>query len=290
MVAPVEEGEDASSSTCTSATHFPVRSRLIITSLTRDENYVIRCFSDEGDHTETFFHPKPFLDIDYEILVVERVEWVPLEPLKKIFPEIKKKAKIVYVVHERKPPTTPLFYEFDWDTIVCFDNRYRRQWQDRFDEDKIHIIPYPTGHISKGDKKKARRELNLPLDKRIVFSYGWAPELHIFPILPSYGFLILTADEKSVAYMSDTTQQLSRYASELLQGINYLIVNTPTFDSNTEGHLTMKEALHLKEQLKIQNLILTHINHTTLTPHELEDEFNNYPDVTLAYDGLELEI
>lgn len=93
-----------------------------------------------------------------------------------------------------------------------------------------------------------------------------------------------------MAYTSDTTPQLSRYASELLQGINYLIVNTPTFDSDNEGHLNMKEALHLKEQLNIQNLILTHINHTTLTPHELEDEFNNYSDVILAYDGLELKI
>ncbi|MFQ5818886.1 MAG: hypothetical protein ACE5I5_02770 [Candidatus Heimdallarchaeota archaeon] len=51
------------------------------------EDYINRCFSDEGDHTETFFHPEPFLDTDYEILVGERVEWVLLEPLKKIFPE-----------------------------------------------------------------------------------------------------------------------------------------------------------------------------------------------------------
>jgi len=53
----------------------------------KDEDYINRCFSDEGDHTETFFHPEPFLDTDSEILVGERVEWVPLEPLKKIFPE-----------------------------------------------------------------------------------------------------------------------------------------------------------------------------------------------------------
>ena len=93
-----------------------------------DEEYVIRCFSDEGDHTQTFFHPEPFLDIDYEVLVVERVEWVPLEPLKQIFPEIRKKAKVVYVVQERKLPTNPLFYEFEWDAIVCFDERYKQQW------------------------------------------------------------------------------------------------------------------------------------------------------------------
>jgi len=151
--------------------------------IARDEEYVIRCFSDEGDHRETFFHPRPFLDTDYEILVVERAEWVPLEPLKEIFPEIRKKAKIVYVVHERKLPTSPLFYEFEWDAIVCFDNHYKQEWLSRFDKNKLHIIPYPTGYLSRGDKQKARKELDLPLDKKIVFSYGWAPELHIFPIL-----------------------------------------------------------------------------------------------------------
>ena len=149
----------------------------------KDENYVIRCFSDEGDHTKTFFHPKPILTTDYEILIVQRIEWTPLKPLKEIFPQIKEKAKTVYVVHERKPPTNPLFYDFDWDAVVCFDDRYKDQWLKRFDEKKIHIIPYPTGDLVKGDKQEARKKLNLPPDKRIIFSYGWAPELHIFPIL-----------------------------------------------------------------------------------------------------------
>lgn len=151
----------------------------------KDEEYVIRCFSDEGNHVESFFHPEPFLDSDYDILVVERLEWVPLEPLKNIFAMIKKKAKIVYVVLERKLPTNPLFYEFNWDSIVCFDKRYKKQWSKSFDEKKIHIIPYPTGSLQKGNKQKARKELNLPQDKKIVFSFGWAPELHIFPILPT---------------------------------------------------------------------------------------------------------
>lgn len=171
-----------------------------------DEEYVIRCFSDEGYHTKTFFRPEPLLDTDYEILVVERVEWVPLEPLKKCFSEIKKKAKTVYVVNERKLPTNPLFYEFEWDAIVCFDKRFKEHWIKRFDESKVHIIPYPTGYLCKGDKQKARKKLGLPLNKRIVFSYGWAPELHIFPVLPplrklneSFPFIFLVlADPKHI--------------------------------------------------------------------------------------------
>ncbi len=146
---------------------------------------MIRCFGDEGDHRETFFHPEPFLDADYDVLVVQRVEWAPLEPLKRIFSEIEKKAKIVYVVHERRLQADPLFYEFHWDAIVCFDKRYRAQWVRRFDDDNVHLIPYPTGHLQRGDKEKARRELHLPFDRRIVLSFGWAPELHVFPVLPA---------------------------------------------------------------------------------------------------------
>jgi len=49
--------------------------------------------------------------------------------------------------------------------------------------------------------------LDLPLDERIIFSYGWAPELHIFPILSAlqelseqhpFTYLVL-ADPKYIA-------------------------------------------------------------------------------------------
>jgi hypothetical protein len=180
----------------------------------KDEDYVIRCCSDEGDHTETFFHPEPFLENDYEILVVQRVEWIPLEPLKKIFSEIKKRAKIIYIVHERKLPSNPLFYDYTWDAVVCFDERYKKQWLKRFKD--IYTIPYPVGYLNKGDKITTRKELGLPLDKKIIFSYGWAPELHIFPILPSlqnlyeeFPFLFLVlADPK---YLKADIQKFKEY-------------------------------------------------------------------------------
>ena len=79
-------------------------------------------------------------------------------------------------------------------------------------------------------------------------------------------------------------------ASELIKELNYLIVNTPTLNSDNEGHFNRNEAFQLKEQLNIQNLIFTHINHATLTPEALDKKFSNYPVVNLAYDGLELKI
>ena len=149
-----------------------------------DEEYVIRCFSDEGDgEGRPFLNPEPFLTEDYEIFVAQRIEWAPLKLLKEIFPEIRRRAKTVYVIHERKPPTNPLFHEFEWDAIVCFDHRYRRTWS-RIYPGKLRIIPYPVPRIRRGDKLSARKKLGLPLDKKIILSYGWAPELHINPVIP----------------------------------------------------------------------------------------------------------
>ena len=152
----------------------------------KDENFVIRCYSDEGNRTRTFFHPEPFLENDYDVFVAQRLEWCPIEHLYNIFHEIKGKAKAVYVVHERKPPTNPIFYKFEWDAVVCFDDRYVNQWSkiEKF-KGKIHKIPYPTGPLKVEDKQKARSKLMLDLEDKIVFSYGWAPELHVIPILPA---------------------------------------------------------------------------------------------------------
>lgn len=157
---------------------FPIRK------VAEDENWVTRCASDEGDKREGFLDPRPILQERFDIIVVQRVEWFPLEPLAKIFPKASQNAKTVYVAHERRLPEDPLFYRLKWDKTVVFDERYRKTWLKKFAEEAMETIPYPTGHLRKGDKKESRRELNLPLEEKIIFSYGWAPDLHIYPILP----------------------------------------------------------------------------------------------------------
>lgn len=140
---------------------------------------------------------------DYDILIVQRIEWIPIEGLLKIYPNIREKAKVVYVVHEAKLPENPLFWEFEWDAVVCFDERYKRMWKEVYPEEKIYIIPYPCNPLRRGDKNKSRMELNLPLDKKIVLTYGWYPKTHIFPIVPhlaelrkQYEFVLLMVIER----------------------------------------------------------------------------------------------
>lgn len=163
-----------------------------------DEPYVFRCYRLPKRREGFFFDPKPFLEDDCEVFVTQNLEILPMEDLLKIYPRIKKRSKTVFVVHEGKPPKDPIFYRFDWDAIVCFDERYRGFLCKIYPEDKLHIIPFPCHPILLGDKKEARIRLNLPLDKRIIFNYGIGVyrHLHLLPTIERvnrrYPLILLT--------------------------------------------------------------------------------------------------
>jgi hypothetical protein len=78
-----------------------------------------------------------------------------------------------------------MFYKFDWDAVVCFDERYKRFYNDIYTEYKIKIISYPCHPILHGDKIEACRKLGLHLDKKIIFNYGIGiyRNFHHLPIL-----------------------------------------------------------------------------------------------------------
>jgi len=170
----------------------------------QDESYVIRCYrldSPQKRGNEWFFDKKPFLD-DFDIFVVQNLELMPRKDLILLFPQIREKAKTVLVIHEGKAPENPDFYKFDFDSVVCFDGRYRDRFlRDIFPEEKIHIIPYPCHPLEKGNKEQVRKILGLPLDKRIVFNYGLGVfrHLHLLPemerLSQRYPLLLLTLTE-----------------------------------------------------------------------------------------------
>ena len=143
-----------------------------------DEEYVIRHFSVDKVVPITrsyYFDPTPLIETDYEIFVAENVERLPTFELYQLFPKIKSKSKTIMVVHEGGPPKDPFYYLFDWDAIVCFDERYVDFIKSFFPENRIHIIEYPYHPYTPGDKSRARKELGLGVDEKIVFSYGFHP-------------------------------------------------------------------------------------------------------------------
>jgi len=148
-----------------------------------DEDFVIRHFSvDEVIPVTraTSFDPSSLLESEYEVFVAQNVERLPAAKLLEIYPRVKEKAVTVKVVHEGKPPEDPLYYKFDWDAIVCFDQRYKDYLVKSFPGERIHMIPYPCHPLELGDKREARRKLGLPQDTKIVFSFGFRPKDVIF--------------------------------------------------------------------------------------------------------------
>ena len=69
-----------------------------------------------------------------------------------------------------------------------------------------------------------------------------------------------------------------------------LIVNTPTFEPPKEDHITVIEAIELKKQAGVGQLILTHISHSNRPHDELEDSVSRIEGVTVAYDGLTVDV
>jgi len=131
-----------------------------------DEDFVIRCFgTDEGTK---YLDARPFLTSTYDLLVVEDLGMLPKDPLAKVFGLIKRKAKTVHIVHENALPENPAFYQFDWDAVVYFDER-QSFLRDVYRN--VHYIPFPCFPPRPGNKKKARRKLDLPLDRKIVLSF-----------------------------------------------------------------------------------------------------------------------
>lgn len=143
-----------------------------------DEDYVIRCL---GTQRTNFLDPRPIITTDFDIMVVQDLRMLPVENLASIFPLIKSRARTVHVVHENKLPQEPWFYQFTWDGIVYFDER-----QDFLKDVYPHakLIPFPCFPIRRGDQVEARRKLNLPLDKKVIYSFchrGYEPFLRDLP-------------------------------------------------------------------------------------------------------------
>lgn len=153
----------------------------------QDESYVARCFT-VSSYNPQKLDPVPFLTSEYDIFVTQDLGMLAKDELGKIFHRIKKRAKTVNVIHDGNLSTNPSFYQFDWDAIVCFDERYRKFLATAYNSKKIHIIPYPCLPWNPGNKLKARKKLGLPLDKKIVFSFGPASK-HIIDIIPDIAAL-----------------------------------------------------------------------------------------------------
>jgi hypothetical protein len=196
----------------------PVRHPDARPTLQADEPYVIRHFTVDEVIPLTrasSFDPAPLLEADHEVFIAQNVERLPADKLLEIFPGMRAKAATVMVVHEGKAPDDPLFYKFQWDAIVCFDDRYREYLVRSFPAEIIHMIPYPYHPLDLGNRREARESLGLPMVDRIVFSFGFRPH-DVVIVLPHLAelaerfplrYLVVANPRSDVTQLRDAAQR-----------------------------------------------------------------------------------
>ena len=107
---------------------------------------------------------------------------------------------------------------------------------------------------------------------------------------PSFGLSIKEGD-KRVIYAPDAPPVFTNYARRLMQNSDLLILGTPVFEPGQGGqHLSVKEAITLKYEVKARRLVLTSITHHNKPHDELEEWVKQYEDVQVAYDGLRITL
>ena len=151
----------------------------------RDEPFVSRCYSRgkdfHGGLKGLWLDSEPLLKSDYEFFVAQNLELLPVRELAETFLQITSKAIRILVIHEGNKSclASSEYQAFNWDAVVCFDERYRTEFSKIFSTETIHIIPYPAHPQLLGDKKESRKKLGLPLDRRIILTYGISMQQHL---------------------------------------------------------------------------------------------------------------
>lgn len=142
-----------------------------------DEGFVIRGYEQPETIGKTGWIDERLWKEDYDVLVIQGLELMPIPTLLETFPKIE--AKKVLVWHAGKLPIYKEFYKLNFDAIVCFDFRFKNMLRGKYPDEIIHIIPFPCRPLAKvkgdTDKKRARNELGIPGDTNVLFSFGKQP-------------------------------------------------------------------------------------------------------------------
>ncbi len=144
-----------------------------------DEDYVIRCF---GTQKTGYLDSKPILDRNFDFFIIQDIRMLPVENLYRLLPKIKSRSKLVNILYENHLPEEKWFFKADWDTVVYFDRR-----QEFFKEvyPRAKHIPFPCFPPRSGNKAEARRKLNLPEGKNIIYFFcqrGYRPPITELPV------------------------------------------------------------------------------------------------------------
>jgi phosphoribosyl 1,2-cyclic phosphate phosphodiesterase len=146
----------------------------------------------------------------------------------------------------------------------------REDWGDRLPEIAFHIAFRPGAAIRFND-------------------FFFTP-FEVRHSVPCFGAAFYEG-RRRIVHAADSDSRLSNYARCLIDGADLLIVNTPFFEPRADqAHLSVQEAVALKDELGVKQLILTHFNHYNRPHDDLESYASQFEGVTVAFDGLTILI
>lgn len=106
--------------------------------------------------------------------------------------------------------------------------------------------------------------------------------------VPCYGFLF-AENMKRFVYFGDSRYFFSSLHLEILRAADVVIFHTPEFKEE-KHHMSVENVFKLSQKEKLNRVILTHINHNNLFHQELVEKAKSFPNITVAYDRLTVEI
>ncbi len=239
---------------------------------------------------DLYFDPKPILNEDFDLFVIEKPTSAPLGKLAKIIGEIKRKGPIVAIIHEGRPIKNKNFYKIKFDIYTLFDNRFLKLFKDTFPRERTFIIPFPTHPVFTGDKREARRSLGLPDDDiRIILTFGM--RLHdLWEIMPAIDeiskefdilLLMLSKHSKSVNSAIDIVRKykFAQFRNE-----------APAIE-RLYKYLHASDALNLHRKSKRDHIAVSSTVHLclgALTPITCPDNdyFETYEDEIIKYSNV----
>ena len=137
-----------------------------------DEGYVVRCYEEISPSSDGGgIDPRPFLDGDLDLLIVESYGSLPKEGVVPIVERLRRRGTfLVLVIHEGWKREVWYRDPSIFDRVVVFDRRYIEElipeWKGRV---SISIIPFPCGPICEGRRAFGDRGLRF-------ITFGRQPE------------------------------------------------------------------------------------------------------------------
>lgn len=183
----------------------------------------------------------------------------------------------IFITHEHFDHIAGLDYFFNWGEgfdLFVEPGVYQKLVREYWSEDERNVASHFALHPG----------------ATIQFSDFLLIPFRVRHTVPCYGLAIIE-DDRRVIHIADSDSGLSKYARKLIANADLLIANTPYLEPrDDEAHISMEEAVALKEETSAKQLILTHVTHNNQPYDELEAFASEFEGVTLAYDGMVVNV